>query len=39
MTEVEFPLREDLLLTFVLPKDLTDKEAERLSTFLRSLPR
>lgn len=39
MTEVEFPLREDLLLTFVLPKDLTEKEAERLGAFLRSLPR
>jgi hypothetical protein len=39
LTEVDFPLRDDLVLTFALPKDLTDKEAERLATFLRSLPR
>jgi len=39
MTEVAFPLRDDLVLTLVLPKDLSDKEAERLSTFLRSLPK
>ena len=39
MTEVEFPLRDDLVVSMVLPKDLTEKEAERLSTFLRSLPK
>ena len=39
MTEVDFPLRDDLVVTLVLPKDLSEKEAERLSTFLRSLPK
>jgi hypothetical protein len=38
MHDVQFPLRDDLILTLSLPKDLTEREAERLSTFLRSLP-
>jgi hypothetical protein len=33
-----FNLRPDLQVTFDLPLDLTENEAERLSTFLRSLP-
>jgi hypothetical protein len=38
MHDVQFPLRDDLILTLSLPKDLTEREAERLATFLRSLP-
>ena len=33
-----FNLRPDLQATFELPLDLTEKEAERLATFLKSLP-
>ncbi len=33
-----FNLRPDLTVTFALPRDLTEKEAERMAGFLRSLP-
>lgn len=33
-----YPLRDELEVRFTLPKDLTEKEADRLSLFLRSLP-
>ena len=33
-----FNLRSDLEVSFELPLDLTEKESERLATFLRSLP-
>ena len=39
MQEVEFPLRDDLRLSFQLPKDLTEKEADRIAKFLMALPR
>ena len=39
MTEVEFPLRDDLRLTFQLPANLTEREADRLAAFVRSLPK
>ena len=34
----QFNLRTDLVITFDLPPDLTEKEAERLAGFLRTLP-
>jgi hypothetical protein len=39
MTEVDFPLRDDFVVTLVLPEDLSERETERFSTFLRSLPK
>lgn len=38
MHVVEFNLRPDLTIRLHLPRDLTDMEALRLGTFLRSLP-
>ena len=39
-TDIEhrFRLRENRVISFVLPRDLTQREAERLSTFVQSLP-
>ena len=37
MRDYVFPLRSDTDATFELPIDLTQKEAERLSAFLKTL--
>jgi hypothetical protein len=34
----QFTLRPDVRVEFLLPKDLTSREAERLSSFIQSLP-
>ncbi|HMK90220.1 MAG TPA: hypothetical protein VK446_11385 [Methylocystis sp.] len=38
MRECEFPLRPDLKILFSLPDDFTQKEADRLAAFLKTLP-
>ena len=35
---VAYPLRVDLMTEFSLPKNLTQKEANRLADFIRTLP-
>jgi hypothetical protein len=37
MYDVEFPLRDDLRLTFTLPTDLNDREVERISTLIQPM--
>lgn len=35
---LEYPLRPDFSVQVVLPRDLTEKEAQRLCEFLKSIP-
>jgi hypothetical protein len=38
MATYRFPLRKDCEIQFVLPSDLTEKEADRIANYVRTLP-
>jgi len=39
MMDVEYPLRDEQTITLRLPRDLSEREAERLAKFIISLPK
>ena len=38
LMDVSYPLRKELMVRFSLPKNLTQKEANRLADFIKTLP-